>query len=1584
MVLDLSSINPDKSDDSSLPDYFKAADNHNYGNGNFAFTDPSTWIGGVESAAKFGAVAAISGVDSLVNSGIVATNWLTGSSNSEIDTQAQIASLDSSLGDYYAANKPSADLVGFIATSFLPGLGGVKVLSAGQEALRGVKAAGYLGENLSRATGLLIPQTELYTRLAAADILKGTEAFALTNTNTLKALGTGAIQGTLEGAAFQIAVNATMFRSPVLQGSDASDIAQDVVYSALGGGVLGGVISGAQNYYKIKELLKEGDKALRPSLAITDLPSSSVSDRIITRFNDLENVPTAEAVPEELQNTFNKNLAAREMKLGNLAQEDTLKLAGGDKVLASTLYGQLKGLEAEQVSNNLLHSTEVGRVGSTLDAEIKNARVKQGDEVPYKLGYVKLVGEGVGDISFDAPVLRSLADTYGSTKEVQDAVKGYKFSLNSPLQFGQETTHTGAEARYIWADTQVLNEGVKIGESDIPLLERAVDSKLNTINLVDKATGTVYPLQATDAIVAWTKEAKNSLISELLDEGSKSTEEIAKITNTKLSYVEGRVSSPDDLPDYFARQDTQSKYTADLVSKGLRKAEDGLVDMSGVPSYLKVAYDTSSLKQADGMLLEGMAYIKAKYNLYQDAYNNVFTKAIADPLSGNFYHPSDKALREAGREGAGASLLGFANGSYGSAASWAEYTGSQVKALKELFKSRATEVLHPLASKLALDTPSAIELDAFMNKIASTPEKYVLSEDGTYALPRALKAFNDKVATGGKNLVPPKLAEGAPLRIDIENELVQDTLQAHVDLNGSRVSALQEVHSVQGIEDSKDPSTIYPIRPNQRDFKHFAFVVDDKVSGAGHVSMIHATSERELQGLMDRVPSEFTVLTKKDTADYFKAQGEYQFNRGLNENYIDSSLQNKGINTQFFTRTDPNSIAQSFIEHHLDAESSFATELVRGKYGKEFGEFNRLGEEYTKVAASKYGSTNTQVIEATTKNPYVDYIKTALDISKISEYPLLRGVNDLLNSAYNSVATTLSNLLGGAPTPEALDQFNEILTRYGVKSAPYDAQTLLLVHNAGTNKASLSKFVSRANGLMTSLILRLDPLNAINNAVGANVLLGTETASILSKMRQGSPELQSLMDAMSTTLPTGDSIKTPLKLITAAMKDFVQGGTNKAELIAKYKAQGWITDITSQFHSMLDDLSIRGNEADSVLQGKLSSALATAKIIGQKGEVLTGNKLAEEFNRFVSSHVMDQITSPAVTSGVITQGEANSYINTFNNRVHGNIVASQRPLMFQGALGQAIGLFQSYQFNIAQQMLRYVGEGQGKDAAMLLGLQGTFFGLNGLPAFQAINQHIVGTLSNNPNHVDAYSVTYGVAGKSLGDLLLYGLPSNLLRTNLYSRGDINPRSLSVVPTNLADVPLVSGFVKTITGIKGTLDSIHQGGNVWNSILQGIEHTSLNRPLAGIAQVAEALASPSGVSYSTTTKGSILASNDIFSLANLSRVSGGKPFDEAVVNDATYRISAWQAAQHTKLNELAKSFKTTVIQGGAPSDEQINQFSEEYAKIGGKQSEFNKFMFTQIKQANTPQANKIMQALQNPYSQNMQEVMGGRSGDEVTF
>jgi hypothetical protein len=199
----------------------------------------------------------------------------------------------------------------------------------------------------------------------------------------------------------------------------------------------------------------------------------------------------------------------------------------------------------------------------------------------------------------------------------------------------------------------------------------------------------------------------------------------------------------------------------------------------------------------------------------------------------------------------------------------------------------------------------------------------------------------------------------------------------------------------------------------------------------------------------------------------------------------------------------------------------------------------------------------------------------------------------------------------------------------------------------------------------------------------------------------------------------------------------------------------------------------------------------------------------------------------------------------------------------------------------------------------------------------------------------------------------------------------------VVPTQLSDIPIVSGYAKFFGNFKDTVGKIANGGNVWQSILQGVEHNGVNRPLAGLAQVLEGTGNPNGQSFSTTGKGNIIAGNDLLALTNLARITGAKPFDEAIAQDAAFRVNGYRAADNANREQLGEAIKTTVEQGNQPTSDQVNKFALEYAKTGGKQTEFSQFMMRQYKSANMSQANTLATKLNDPYAQYMQEIMGGR-------
>lgn len=1600
---------------SQVPSYLLAADNHNIGNSlGGSWFDPATWETKFDNAGRFLAVSVLSGADSIYNSGATVANWF-GAEAELLDTKKVATQLfDDDMGKYYDKNRDAADMFGFVVSSFIPGLGGVKFLNVGQKVLKGAIETGAIGGNLAKATGLLVPKAEAYALKSSQEILGSTVSFNRMNQYTLKALRDGVTQNVLEAAAFETAVQATMFKSPLLDHQDGYDIAKNIAFGGLVGGAIGGAFSAAKTFGTIKREVLAGNPEIKEFTSrATIAEATPLSQRVIIMSEDADTAIT----PAAYETLNPGSQLERNTKLYNSKQERILNDRrgtihamgqGGDTELTNLVADSITDLGHQQIFNNFVHMEELGSLSTKLSAEralnkaIKNIDVEATSGI--EIRYISLLGENAGTVADTKPIVTSIADNVAVNSKIsrQDAVlaevRGYKFKPDDGWRASdllKVDAHTEAEARYIWA-SKVLKEikpNATISHDDIPLLERAWKDQRFDLS-VKYADGSIRPMNNAKDLMDHIVETKQEVASKLLEshvlKGSTqievSTPEIAKIVNMKESALTGSVDKL-NTDDYFATQTANRVYKEFLVSKGLKNATSEIQDIAFLPTVAKASYKTTPFTDVDGNIIDGLVWAKQKQKLYQDAADRTFAAGAGD-IAENAPDVTKALLNDADVYGGGAGLFTSANGRYGSFSSAMQQVGSNVtRPLKERFRKITADTLESPLVRLGNKQEAAIEFDVINNKIASTTEHYVPDLEGVTGEPYAMvskKILEYKTAIAeGKNPIPPTLQKGAPEFIPVKNQETYDAITAHIQRDSDRTNRMMEINSVLGHADEKDVGIFRPVRPSTIDYPHIAFVKDEKVTGAGHTTMIHAASERELQAMIDKVPLDqgYKVYLKGQAEDFYKAQGEYNYARTLHENYMDSSLKSNGINSQFFTKTDPQKIVDGILQQHLRADDVLATELVRMKYQPAFDWLEDQGKAYSQIESSRYGNALANA-EKYGKNPYTDQTKTALDISRISEYPLLHSANRLLDSAVSKVVGDVKKVFQEAKSPQDLDKINEMLQAAGINNAYKDSATVLLANHTAP-KAELSKFVRSANGILSRFTLGLDPLNALNNAIGANILRGTELKQITDAIAAGDSTLAGKLASVGKiNLPgTSDQILSPTKLLGNSLRNWAN---DDGTLLAKYKSEGLIKDALQQFKSIQDDFTLRGTESVSELNGRISSAFGKAKKlaedVGERGQVLTGNRYAEEFNRFMSADVMRQITDLGEQSGLLTAVESKAYRNTFVNRVEGNITASQRPLIFQGPIGQAVGLFQSYQFNLMQQLFRYVGEGTSKDAAMLLGLQSTMYGINGAPGFNFINSHIIGNFSGNKNHTDLYDATYGIAGKTAGDFLMYGIPSNIIQTNIYSRGDINPRQVTIIPTQLSDVPIISAYTKFFSNLYETTHKIGTGANVWESLLQGAEHNGISRPLAGLSQTLQATTGNGNV-FSTTTKGSLLYSNDLLSFATLSRLAGGRPLDEAVVNDGVYRITSYEAAQKKQKDALAEAVKASMIQGQSPGSDSIAKFSEEYVAAGGKSMQFNKWMMREYVAANTSRADKIRAQLESPFANKMQILMGGRDSNE---
>ncbi len=1617
----------------SVPSYLTAADNHSIANNNQTFLESAAET--VSNIPKFIGASIISGANQIYNIAPTLGNYMGG--DFEISKSADVISaIDEDLGVYYQEHQTSADVAGFLLSSLVPGMAGIRVLNAGQKALEGVIATGKMGKNMKSALGLLAPNRQKHLDKAISEITNSNSLSLMTNKNTVKAMAAGYGQSVLEMAAFETATAITLSESPVLENQDIGDMVTNIAIGGLAFGTIGGVISLAKTSGAIKKSVRLAAPENAPWTQITKLSSGADSSSKISHYlEQLDDMGKVPLVMEPERRAFLESTAKNKVRrLHDMVREELGIMAGGDREVQKLAYALGLGKSFDASLPEILGATKLSRITELTPEEKIIAKSKKPGatiadveaavEVDFKVSYATTWGEGLGNTSAYKPQHVALSDTLGKNESMLITPKGvtagkqeWRFNLagarstagkkagvkglvSIPAKGTEfDVTSAGlkkAQARHIWAlELKPFNsieagadkwKAVTIGEKDIPLLDKMY-REFDPRHGVMLEDGTRQTFSDAREFQTWLMQKKPSLANDMLytkkgtkrAKSTKSQEDIASMLNVRNSYLSG-VQRENLSDDMFALQSYSKEYTDFLVAKNLYAADDPLIPVYKLPRTLKTSYDTSVTANWDGNTISGMAIITQLERQQAQRIDNIFAGYMEEETA-KYLSISLRDLIGADIFGAGAKFLTAASSNYGTLAAKVEWLGKITVATITKKQTAFREAVEPPLYKLSNNSDAALEWSVLNNRLRGMEDSYVLDPTGKFLEPAVISRYNKAIAAGKAPKTPVLKDPKAPLEIPIKNEDTLEMAQAHIGTNGIRRTDITNLRTAQGVQNELDPDIFYPVPINLTDYPYFALVRDKTITGTGHSKNLYASSAEELDAMMLKLADEpgIEILTKGDAERYYKSVGQYDQTRALNENYLNNMFKRKGLDAPYHVPTDPSKIVNDYLNWGLKQESSMVREFVSAKYERQFEYLRMRGEEFTNLETSQYNNLATvKHAENVVKNPYMSYVKTALGVKNYADYPFWINANKALDAKVSEMYGKLNKTLENSKTVEELAALNTTLREYGYKGAAYDMEMDLLANHTAP-RGVLQSVVQKLNGILATVVLRLDSLNAVNNAISANILYGAEMKSVMRAIERGdTAAVGRLTELSKLKVPgTDKSILSPAKMMAKSIKAF---GRDTPEM-KFFKDNGFVTTISEQYRWTLDNLSLTGKETVSELNGKLSKVHSALRAAADKGEVWTGNRLAEEFNRFNAAHTMKQVTDIAVDAGLMDSKTALSYINTFVNRTQGNYMAAQRPMLFQGAVGQSIGLFQTYQFNLMQQLLRYVGEGTAKDSMTLLGLQGTVFGMNGLPAFNAINTHIVGTASGNTEHKDFYTAVYGAAGKDAGDWLMYGLASNMLlipdlKTNLYVRGDINPRHMTIVPTDPASVPIVQAFTKFAANIFKTAETMANGGDFTTAFLQGLEHNGLSRPLAGLAQTLQGLDNPYAASYSTSKRGNVIASNDLFSLVNMARMAGGKPLGESVAIEAAYRFKTYALKDTERRSKLGSAIKTTMIAGQNPTQEQIEEFAADYVKLGGQRTEFNQWVMGLYTTANTSQANELRKNLNSPFAKNMQTIMGG--------
>ena len=1216
--------------------------------------------------------------------------------------------------------------------------------------------------------------------------------------------------------------------------------------------------------------------------------------------------------------------------------------------VASVLLGKNPMEALGHLWQNKLSLEKLGLTQADVIEFLKKIVVEYGVDVKPVQRLIKLTGDERGSIgTLKYPVAGDLGKV--TTTNGKLYINGEYFHSDityAPL----ERSPTASSIQFLQRKIEEkLPDGAEIPYENLPVLEKA---------LLEKTPG-----------------AKVIGYNGMRDD----TDIAAILLESKLDHMEELKNAGKDL-DYIARAlNVPKKFLEDPANSPISLA---MMEDHTLPMHGKITY--RGKKEMDAFEAQGMVKV---YEDRKIAYETL-KKAAAFALGEDFHLFADSGplvnvttLPE---------IAGFTkshNAPYGSTGSKYQQDGKMEQQIADKWAAARADILHNSSTTIRGDKNLLMEFNVVMSKLRSGDSDWVhvprdLYTRGTSRAEQkeliliqrdvlkeamaskdpltALNELTNSVSKADRNII--RVIGGA----DGEESAVASYLRSYQEYTSGNASKRNVLNAAKGSNRRISEDAFYapPIDTTRQPY--FVMVRQNQPLAADNpFSFIVAPNAEALESKIAAIKTHYgndlEIFSSTNIKDKKMIEGVYESGDFFQKSAVDSSLKSKGLLTDFVPRQD------DYIFNEIDnylwrQEHSIIRQGIESIRSDEFAQLRFMADNYGELYKSKFGG---KALEEA-NNPYLQLINTSLNVSNKGAYDKYWGsINKGTAAAWNAATEVARKLWGTVAKGEiTAEEANKITESHGWR-APYGDVARDIWSPIISDPNALNKFVAKANFAISTLMLRMDALNAVVNTISLPILMKAELNSIMKNIDDPTI-VGKLSNLMSEQVPgTSHRIPSLGSLLYQGTGAYARNDKAVIGGVEKY-LRDYFTEIGSiktdpQLLRMTMDAVPMSADAFKSKEGIMAYVSNLTKRVGELGTKYTGNDLAEDFVRFQAAHAMWRV---AIEAGITNPAELASYINTYVNRVHGNYLASQRPSVFQGPIGQAIGLFQTYQFNMIQQMTRYIQQGDKGAVVAATALQNTIFGMQSNPLFYQLNQYIG---ESNRKHHDIISTVDQLPG---GRWLLYGLGANTLQMNLYSRGDLTPRYASILPTRLEDTPLISIPTKAIGSFLDSMSMINKGAPVVQSILNGIAHSGFNRPLSGLASLA--------AGGRTTSQATMLSAyNDIDGFLVAATLAGGKPLNEAVLLDNYNRQQAYKASDQKKIQEVAEAVRLTVAgQRGILNPEQTTNFLSRYAEAGGSLKNANEFLMNATNSSTQTVIDKMKNNYNSPSGARMRDMMHG--------
>ncbi len=1457
----------------------------------------------------------LSAVNQLLKGGTGILNFLPGVTLDTKDTTYEWANkLDSLLGSgdlagYYATHEDAINGAGFLAGSIVPGLGGLKAFKAGAGAVGGL----IKGEGGVAALGrfALNPDKLLYEQgIADATALlraNPTDAFSVFKSQflgaNLKTTAGAFTSNAIDGVVFDAAASLVLNNSPHFADKSPADIAKEILQNGLLFGAVGGTIQAGYGVFR-----RIGNQAAAvvgaerilgaEASGILDLTASTatIGTKLVAALHGLSK-PEITSIDGAAVTGFKEAQDTGKQLARDLLVKDGVQ----NSVNGVRLAESFAALDQEGAAGLLLGAKKFTRPSLVETGDIPSIfyEVKTGKvyETPPELGLFDLVG--TGKIEITAKGINTGIE--GGT--VFENLVGGKV-LNNPL-----ATKAELEANQLWVKARAAasNSKTEFTSKDWQIAEEFIIAK----GITGANTG------GTNVFIFNKKELSSADFIAAVGEAKKASIEAALISNQGFTNLtEAQIVERFRIPKTVVDQTTPGK---DWLNTTLFE------QLAPEAKIIKIEYQPHTA--SSNFVLTGIAQVRQEAaKVFQD--QSYVASKINPILSGVGkleYNPESIAKFSSNKANL---LLPQAFSFDATTNGIARLTKIGQKIKEDSLDKFVTAVGQSAAeiNNLRPGSAGALELSVLDNKIRQGKGTAGISKAGDIIYIRQADetiveypVINSEVRAFFANYS--KAISNTQPEIDrLFNTLGREL---HPNSNKTPTGTIKETKTTPGIETTA--LYIPPLDINKYSHVAIAYAPEGALGNFKDVLVIVADSAEKLAAKVSTLKEQHAgieVSTKQDSAAYFKAKKKYDYAESFNSARIDSTELKQGGLTGAAYGLNYKDIVENYLQFGYRQSETLARSSIEAHQSEFIAQLRAAYKRPLEEALSVFG-TNSEAYEKAVRNfshPALDAERALLDIPAKNDSIVYR-VKELVDQTGTALATGLRNAYAKTKIPTvAAPELLADLKALGVPT--YDKIWKDFVYTRENHSQAFTAGVARLQSIVSNTVLALDPTQWVMNHLSRPILEVAE-GKLLNDYISKSTKTPVIEDNWVTanTQALGQFFA---KEGIPANSSFVTSGIVPANT-------SWAKFLVNQNIIKSKDLALRHEIMDitaSWKQGPIAPVLAKVSALGDK--ILEPGKISEQMSQFlVAMRVINLAEKNALPPSEILD-----LANTAVQRITGVYTASQRPQLFSGTTGSAIGLFQGYQLRFLQRMLDHVETGNTKGLAIIGALQTTLFGTKGIPNIDAINAHIISEV--NKDKGDLYSGTYALFDSEAGQALTYGLASNLTRAGLFSRGEINYRVPSLIPLNPAEFPSVSllnNFAKTVQGF---VSNISGGTSAGDAALFALEHNALNRPLQGLAAIV------SGRSTDSAGRTIAIVGDELVSVASAVRLLGTRPIGEAITRDVLFRTAQYQAGDAADRAALGK--KVRISFGDSPPDEAAltERFLADYVKAGGRPEGFQRW------------------------------------------